>query len=283
MISQDGTSALFRQMKRLLTVYFPLVVASLFFLLPIFVMVNTGLKSFAEVKFSNMWLLPKAPTIHAFASAVATLSINIRNSFLISIPGALISAIIGSLNAYVLTKWRFRGSGVIYVLIIFGIFIPIQTILIPLVIVMRDIGLYGGIPGLTLANVVYGIPITTLMFRNYYVSIPDSLIESAGLEGAGILRIYTDICLPLSGPVFGVTFVWQFTQIWNEFLLALVITPGPRLQPVNVALANLAGSYYVEWNVQMAAAIIVGVPTLLVYVFLGKFLIRGLLAGSVKS
>jgi glucose/mannose transport system permease protein len=272
-----------RRVKRLAAVYLPLLLAGVFFLIPIFVMINTGLKSFAEVKFQEMWLLPKQPTLDAFWQAVQKLSINIRNSFMVSLPGALISAFIGSMNGYVLTKWRFRGANLIYVFIIFGIFIPLQTILIPLVVVLRNIGLYGTIPGLILAHVVYGIPITTLMFRNYYVSIPDSLIESASLEGIGIVRIYRSICLPLSGPVFGVTFIWQFTQIWNEFLFSLVITQDPNVQPVNVALANLAGSYYVEWNVQMAGAIVVGAPTLLIYVFLGKFLIRGLLAGSIKS
>lgn len=269
--------------KRLLVVYAPLLTASVFFLLPVFVMLNTGLKSFAEVNFHEMWLLPRDPTLEAFTRAVQTLSINIRNSFMVSFPAALISALIGSVNGYILTKWRFRGSTVIYFLIIFGIFIPLQTILIPLVVVLRNIGLYSTIPGLILAHVIYGIPITTLMFRNYYVSIPDSLIESASLDGFGIARIYSSICLPLSGPVFGVTFVWQFTQIWNEFLFSLVITQDPRVQPVNVALSNLAGSYYVEWNVQMAGALVVGLPTLLIYVFLGRFLIRGLLSGSIKS
>jgi glucose/mannose transport system permease protein len=269
--------------KRLLIVYFPLIAASAFFLLPVFVMVNTGLKSFAEVNFHEMWILPREPRFEAFVEAIRTLSVNIRNSFMVSLPAASISALIGSINGYVLTKWPFKGSQLLYYAIIFGIFIPLQTILIPLVVVLRNIGLYSTIPGLILAHVVYGIPITTLMFRNYYVSIPDSLIESASMDGMGILRIYNSICLPLSGPVFGVTFVWQFTQIWNEFLFSLVITQNPRVQPVNVALSNLAGSYYVEWNVQMAGAIVVGVPTLLIYVFLGRFLVRGLLSGSVKS
>ena len=272
-----------RNTLRVFSVYIPLIIAALFFLLPIFVMFNTGLKSFAEVNFQDMWRLPKQPTGAAFIAAIKTLSINIRNSLVVSIPAALISAFIGSINGYVLTKWRFPGSNIIYVLIIFGIFIPLQTILIPLVVVLRNVRLYGTIPGLILAHVIYGIPITTLMFRNYYVSIPDSLIESASLEGLGVLGIFRKICLPLSGPVFGVTFIWQYTQIWNEFLFSLVITQDPNVQPVNVALANLAGSYYVEWNVQMAGAIIVGAPTLLVYVFLGRFLIRGLLSGSVKS
>ncbi|HUV06473.1 MAG TPA: carbohydrate ABC transporter permease [Spirochaetia bacterium] len=272
-----------RSALKLVTAYIPLLFASLFFLLPVFVMLNTGLKSFAEVKIQEMWALPRHLTFEGFLAAFVRLLPNIRNSFFVTLPASVLSAAIGSVNGYIFTKWKFKGSNTVFTLMLFGMFIPLQSILIPLVAVLKSIGLYGSIPGLILAHVVYGIPLTTLIFRNYYVDIPDSLVEASCMDGLEILQTYRRIILPLSGPAFVVVLIWQFTSIWNEFLFSLVITQDPNVQPINVALANMAGSYYVEWNIQMAGALIAGIPTLLVYIFLGKFLIRGLLAGSVKA
>jgi glucose/mannose transport system permease protein len=182
----------------------------------------------------------------------------------------------------VLSKWTFPGANIIFPLMLFGMFIPYQAILIPMVQFLRSVGMYGGIPGLILVHVVYGLPITTLIFRNYYAEIPKELIESGQIDGAGFFGIYRWIMLPISAPGFVVVLIWQFTQIWNEFLFAVTIT-GPGSQPITVALQNMAGSQIVEWNLQMAGALLAALPTLVVYVLLGRYFIRGLLAGSVKG
>ena len=190
---------------------------------------------------------------------------------------------LGSVNGYVLSKWKFRGADLLFPVILFGMFIPYQAVLIPLVQTMQALGLYGSIPGLIFVHVVYGIPITTLIFRNYYATVPSELIEAARIDGAGILGVYRLIMLPLSWPGFVVVIIWQFTSIWNEFLFAIVLTSNPQVQPIMVALNNLAGSYSVQWNIQMAGALMAALPTLLVYVLLGRFFLRGLLAGSLKG
>jgi glucose/mannose transport system permease protein len=199
------------------------------------------------------------------------------------IPAMIVSSLLGSLNGYVLSKWRFRGSDALFTAILFGMFIPYQSILIPLVLTLQRLGLYGSIPGLILTHVVYGIPITTLIFRNYYASIPTELLEAAKVDGAGFFTIYRRVILPLSATGFVVVAIWQFTSIWNEFLFGLVITNSPQERPVTVALQNIAGSQYTMWNVQMAGALLVALPTLLVYILLGRYFLRGLLAGSLKG
>jgi glucose/mannose transport system permease protein len=172
--------------------------------------------------------------------------------------------------------------------LLFGMFIPYQSILIPLVQVLSKIPWFGGslystIPGLIFVHVVYGIPITTLIFRNYYAAVPTELVEAGRIDGANIFGIYRHILFPLSIPGFVVVMIWQFTSIWNDFLFAVSVTSSPDVQPVTVGLNNLAGSYIVEWNVQMAGALLTALPTLLVYIVLGRFFMRGLLAGSLKG
>jgi glucose/mannose transport system permease protein len=147
---------------------------------------------------------------------------------------------------------------------------------------MQRLGLYGGIPGLILVHVIYGIPITTLIFRNYYASVPGEVMAAARIDGADFLGIYRYIMIPLSLPGFVVVIIWQFTNIWNEFLFAVVLT-NPANWPITVALNNLAGSQIVEWNVQMAGALLAAIPTLIVYVLLGRYFIRGLMAGALKG
>ncbi len=205
------------------------------------------------------------------------------NSFYLVVPATLLSALLGSMNGYVLSKWKFRGANILFPLLLFGMFIPYQSILIPLVRVLQKIHLYGTRGGLIFVHVVYGIPICTLIFRNYYAAIPDELVEASKIDGAGILGIYASILFPLSLPGFVVVMIWQFTSIWNDFLFAVIITSRSSMQPVTVALYNLAGSYSVEWNVQMAGALIAALPTLLLYIFLSRYFMRGLLAGSVKG
>ncbi|MGQ9709103.1 MAG: carbohydrate ABC transporter permease [Anaerolineae bacterium] len=283
-----------------LGIYLALLTASAFYLLPLYVLVVTSLKPYAEANLAGMWHLPSTPSLESFLRAFEQLRPHFRNSLYLTIPATLLSSLLGSINGYVLSKWRFRGSEVLFPLMLFGMFIPYQSILIPLVQVLQKVnaaaevlripsalrGLvpgYGSIAGLAFVHIVYGIPITTLIFRNYYATIPNELVEAARIDGANIFKVYRWVLFPLSMPAFAVVMIWQFTSIWNEFLFALVLTQNPAIRPVTVALYNLAGSYIVEWNVQMAGALLAALPTLLVYIFLGRFFMRGLLAGALKG
>jgi glucose/mannose transport system permease protein len=263
-------------------IYTGLILLGLCFLVPFYVLIVTSLKPFEEVSLATMWQLPGTIDLSSYSEAFSKLAPNFLNTIYMVVPATLISALLGSLNGYVLSKWKFKGSELVFTALLFGMFIPFQSILIPLIQTIQAIGLYNTIPGLVLANVVYGIPLTTLMFRNFYASIPKAMIESAQIDGAGFLRIYRHIIVPLSITGFVVVAIWQFTNIWNEFLFAITIT-GQGQQPIMVALQNLAGSQVVEWNVQMAGALLAALPTMLVYILLGKYFIRGLLAGSVKG
>jgi len=269
--------------------YLLLIALALFYLLPVYVLVNNGLKSFQEVSLSRMWEPPSAFRLDSFAKAYARLAPNFRNSVLLVVPATILAAALGSINGYLLSKWKFTGADVVFPLLLFGMFIPYQSVLIPLVQFLQwlgrtlDIRLYGTIAGLALVHIVYGIPITTLIFRNYYATVPTEVVEAARIDGAGLLGTYRDVILPLSMPGFVVVIIWQVTQVWNEFLFAVTITGNPARQPVQVALRNLAGSQIIEWNVQMAGALLTALPTLLVYVFLGRYFLRGLLAGALKG
>jgi glucose/mannose transport system permease protein len=269
--------------------YAVLIGFALFYLLPVYVLVINGLKSFQEVSLSHMWELPARFSLDSFARAFERLAPNLINSFKLVIPATLFSAMLGSINGYILAKWKFRGADLLFPLLLFGMFIPYQSVLIPLVQFLQWVGntlsvrLYGTLTGLALVHIVYGIPITTLIFRNYYAGVPTDMIEAGRIDGAGLFGIYRHIVLPLSIPGFVVVMIWQFTAVWNEFLFAVTITNNPARQPITVALQNLAGSQIVEWNVQMAGALLAAMPTLLVYVFLGRYFLRGLLAGALKG
>jgi len=206
-----------------------------------------------------------------------------KNSFMLVIPVCFFSILLGSINGYVFSKWRFRYSNILFALIIFGMFIPYQSILIPLVQALNKMGLYGHLKGLIITHIIYGLPISTLMFRNYYAELPDELLEAGMLDGLGIWGVFAKLIIPVSAPATVVVLIWQFTSVWNDFLFAVVITQKPSIQPITVALQNLAGSQVIEWNIQMAGALIAALPTLLVYIFLGKYFIKGLLSGSVKG
>ncbi len=263
--------------------YFLLIFAAVVYLLPIYMLLITGFKSFAEVDLKTMWDLPRMGLhIENFREAYKVLAPSLKNSMLMVIPEALISALLGSINGYILAKWKFPGSNLIFTAILFGMFIPYQSILLPLVKFMQSIHLYGGIPGLVLVHIIYGIPITTLIFRNYYAGISTEILEAGKIDGAGLIGLYRYILLPLSAPSFAVVIIWQFTQAWNEFLFAVILT-NQTSWPVTVALNNLAGSQLVAWNVQMAASLLAALPTLLVYIFLGRYFLRGLMAGALKG
>lgn len=274
-----------------LALYALLTGFALLYLLPIYVLALTGLKSYAEVNLYRMWDWPTHVSLDSFVKAwvgseaqgFRGLDNNFWNSVRLAVPATLLSAALGSLNGYVLAKWRFRGSDAVFTLLLFGMFIPYQSILIPLVQVLNRLGLYGSIQGLIFVHVVYGIPITTLIFRNYYATVPNELVEAATIDGSGILGIFRYVMVPISLPAFAVVAIWQFTSIWNDFLFGVIVTPRPAVQPITVALNNLAGSYIVEWNVQMAGALLAALPTMLLYVVLGRYFMRGLLAGSLKA
>jgi glucose/mannose transport system permease protein len=267
----------------LLVSYAVLIAFAAFYLMPIYVLLVTGLKPLPEVNLEHMWSLPQAPTLDGFANAWNALAPNLRNSLILVVTATALSTLVGSINGYVLAKWKFPGSDALFAVLLVGMFIPYQSVLIPLVQLLQAMHLYGTIPGLILVHVVYGIPITTLIFRNYYAEIPKDLLESAAIDGAGLTTTYRYIMLPLSAPGAVVVAIWQFTSIWNEFLFGVVITSRPAVQPITVALNNMAGSFIVEWNVQMAGALLAALPTLLVYILLGRFFMRGLLAGSLKG
>lgn len=262
--------------------YAMLLIMAVFFLLPIYVLLITGLKGFAEVDLQRMWDLPEGINFENFSAAYEVLRPHLLNSLKLVIPSSIISSFVGSINGYVFTKWRFKRSDLIFTLILFGMFIPYQSILIPLVQFMEKLGMRGSISGLVLVHVIYGIPITTLIFRNYYAGIPSEVLESARIDGAGILGLYRHIVFPLSIPGFVVVLIWQFTQAYNDFLFAVVLTSNDTW-PVTVALNNMAGSQIIQWNVQMAGALLAAVPTLIIYILLGRYFLRGLMAGALKG
>lgn len=265
-----------------IAIYAILIGAAILFLIPVYMVLVTSFKSIDQVSIDTMWNLPTAFTLQSFSRAIDRLLPNFINSVLLVVPATALSAILGSMNGYVLAKWHFRGANIIFPLMLFGMFIPYQAILIPLVQFLQGIKLYGNLVGLILVHVVYGLPITTLIFRNYYAEVPTEMLEAGGIDGAGFFGLYWYILLPISLPGFVVVIIWQFTQIWNEFLFGVTIT-NTGSQPITVALQNLAGSQIVEWNVQMAGAFLTALPTLLVYILLGRYFIRGLLAGSIKG
>lgn len=266
-----------------ITIYLCLCLLSLFYLMPVYVVFSTSFKTMQEVSRTSVWQLPSAFDWSAYKEAFRKLGPGLLNSVRMAVPATIISAFLGSMNGYVLAKWKFRGADVLFPILLFGMFIPYQSILIPMVRFLQGIRLYGSIWGLVLVHVVYGIPMTTLLFRNYYVGVPTELVEAAKIDGASLLGIYRHIMLPISAPGFVVVMIWQFTSIWNEFLFAVTVTNNPASQPATVALQGLAGGLVAQWHVQMAGAVLTALPTLLVYIFLGKYFVQGLLAGSLKG
>ncbi|HKI57213.1 MAG TPA: carbohydrate ABC transporter permease [Trueperaceae bacterium] len=262
--------------------YLLLALAAAFFLLPVYLVLVTSLKPPAEINLSGTWLLPTHWNWASYATAWQAFAPKLLNSLILAIVATAASALMGSMNGYILSKWHFPGANIVFPLMLFGMFIPYQSILIPLFQFLRNIGLYGSLWGLILTHVVYGLPITTLIFRNFYAEIPDEMIEAARIDGADFFGIYGRIIFPLSISGFVVVIIWQFTQIWNEFLFAVTLT-RQSTQPITVALAQLAGGEAVKWNLPMAGAVLAALPTLIIYIVLGRYFIRGLLAGSVKG
>lgn len=276
-----------------IVVYGLLVLLALYYLMPLFVMLSTSVKTLEDIRGGNLIALPAEITFEAWAKAWSSactgvdcsgLKKNFWNSVSFVVPAVLISTLIGAFNGYVLTMWRFRGSDTIFTLLMIGCFIPFQVVLLPMAQTLGVLGIANSTPGLIFVHVVYGLAFTTLFFRNFYVSVPDELAKAARIDGAGFFRIFWRIILPLSPPIIVVCVIWQFTQIWNDFLFGVVFSSGER-QPITVALNNLVNTStgVKEYNVDMAAAIIAALPTLFVYVVAGKYFVRGLTAGAVKG
>jgi len=273
-------------------IYLVLLLFALFYLMPLFVMLTNSLKPLGEITGGNMMALPEHWTIEPWLAAWSTAQIGVEptglrpyflNSILMVVPAVAISTVVGALNGYVLTKWRFRGDQILFGLMLFSCFIPFQIVLIPMAVVLGKIGLAGSVPGLILVHVVYGIGFTTLYYRNYYAAFPTELVRAAMIDGAGFFRIFWRIMLPVSGPITVVSVIWQFTNIWNDFLFGASF--GGTSQPMTVALNNLVQSStgVKEYNVHFAGAILAALPTLVVYIVAGRYFVRGLTAGSVKG
>jgi len=276
-----------------LLIYLLLILCALYYLAPLYVMLTTSVKTLDEIRAGNLLDFPAQLNLQAWQKAWSGACSGVSceglapyfwNSVKMAVPAVLISTLIGSVNGYVLAHWKFRGSEIVFTALMVGCFIPFQVVILPMARLLGLAGLSNTTAGLVLVHIVYGVAFTTLFFRNYYVSVPDELVKAARIDGAGFFRIYRSVILPLSLPIFMVCFIWQFTQIWNDFLFGVVFG-GTDAQPVTVALNNLVNTStgVTEYNVNMAAAIIAALPTLGLYLLAGKYFVRGLTAGAVKG
>jgi len=283
-----GTGKLLRAV-----LYAVLILFAVYYLLPLFVMLVNSVKTLDEIRGGNMMSFPEMFTFEPWLTAWSKAQIGVEptglspyfiNSIMMVVPAVAISTALGALNGYVLTKWRFPGDKIIFGLMLFACFIPFQIVLIPMARVLGMIGLAGTTGGLVLVHVVYGLGFTTLFFRNYYAAFPDELIKAAKMDGAGFWRTFTRILLPSSGPIIVVTVIWQFTNIWNDFLFGASFADFDSM-PMTVALNNLVSSStgVKEYNVHFAGAVLAALPTLIVYIVSGRYFVRGLMAGAVKG
>lgn len=275
-------------------IYGVLILAAAYYLLPLYVMVTTSLKTLNQITNGTLFSLPDPVSFKAWSAAWQSACTGPEctglhgyfwNSVMFTAPAVFLSTAFGALNGYVLTKWRFRGSELFFALLLGGTFVPFQMFLLPMADVLGHIGLANSIGGLVLVHTIYGIAFTTLFCRNFYVSIPDELVKAARVDGAGFISTFWYIILPLSIPILMVTVIWQFTQIWNDFLFGVVFTSGTS-HPITVALNNMVNTSSTgvqRYNVDMAGAIIAALPTLVVYIVAGRYFMRGLTAGAVKG
>jgi glucose/mannose transport system permease protein len=265
--------------------YFALSILFVIAALPIYIMVINSVKGITGVSQSSAFIPPKKLDFAAWGPTWEQLKVPMLRTLFFVLQSSIISAIIGSINGFVFAKWRFKGSTFIFTTFLFGMFIPYQAIMIPLTMFNQWAHIGGSIYVLVFAHVIYGIPICTLIFRNYYAAIPNELIEAGRVDGAGMVRIFRTIFLPLSIPGFVVVLIWQFTSAWNDFLFAIFLTGGsPNLAVATTALNFITGSgNQVYYGNNMTASLIVSIPTLLVYLFLGRYFLRGLLSGSLKG
>ena len=278
---------------RNIIVYGTLFVAAVYYLIPLYVMVVTSLKGMPEIRLGNIFAPPMEITFEPWVKAWATactglncdgLSRGFWNSVRITVPSVIFSIAIASVNGYALANWRFKGSEFFFSVLIIGAFIPYQVMIYPIVIILREIGIYGSLTGLVIVHSIFGMPILTLLFRNYFVSLPEELFKAARVDGAGFWQIFLQIMLPMSLPIFVVAMILQVTGIWNDFLFGVVFT-RPDTYPMTVQLNNIVNSVQgvKEYNVNMAATILTGLVPLVVYFVSGRLFVRGIAAGAVKG
>lgn len=274
-------------------IHIVLFLFAIYYLLPLWVMLVNSLKPLEEIRGGNMLATPAEWTFEPWRQAWSKAQIGVEatglkpyflNSFLMVVPAVAISTVLGALNGYVLTKWPFKGDNLVFGMLLLSCFIPFQIVLIPMARVLGLLGLAGTLPGLILVHVVYGLGFTTLFFRNYYAAFPTELVRAAQIDGAGFFRIFWRILLPTSAPIIVVSVIWQFTNIWNDFLFGASFSDVDSV-PMTVALNNLVNSStgVKEYNVHFAGAILAALPTLIVYVLSGRYFVRGLMAGAVKG
>lgn len=279
--------------RRNVFLYGTLILVAMYYALPLYVMVVTSLKGLPEIRMGNIFSPPLeityAPWVKAWSEACTGLNCDglsrgFWNSVKITVPSVILSIAIASVNGYALANWRFKGANVFFTILIFGAFIPYQVMLYPIVILLREMGLYGKLPGLILVHTIFGMPILTLLFRNYFTSIPEELFKAARVDGAGFWAIFFQIMLPMSLPIFVVAMILQITGIWNDFLFGVIYTK-PENYPMTVQLNNIVNSVQgvKEYNVNMAATILTGLVPLVVYFISGKLFVRGIAAGAVKG
>lgn len=279
--------------RRNIFLYGTLLVITLYYAMPLYVMIVTSLKGMPEIRLGNVFSPPMEvtfePWVKAWSQACTGLKCNglstgFWNSVQITIPSVILSIIIASVNGYALANWKFKGANAFFTILIFGAFIPYQVMLYPIVILLREMGLYGSLSGLVLVHTIFGMPILTLLFRNYFTSLPEELFKAARVDGAGFWGIYFRIMVPMSLPIFTVAVILQVTGIWNDFLFGVVYT-GPETYPMTVSLNNIVNSTQgvKEYNINMAATIITGLVPLTIYFVSGKLFVRGIAAGAVKG
>ncbi|QRY68812.1 carbohydrate ABC transporter permease [Ensifer sp. PDNC004] len=278
---------------RNIMIYGTLIVVALYYLLPLYVMVMTSLKGMPEIRLGNIFAPPVEitfePWVKAWASACTGLNCDglsrgFWNSVRITVPSTIVSIAIASVNGYALANWRFKGAELFFTILIVGAFIPYQVMIYPIVIVLRELGIYGTLTGLIIVHTIFGMPILTLLFRNYFAGLPEELFKAARVDGAGFWTIYFKIMLPMSLPIFVVAMILQVTGIWNDFLFGVVFT-RPEYYPMTVQLNNIVNSVQgvKEYNVNMAATILTGAVPLFVYFVSGRLFVRGIAAGAVKG
>ncbi|MCB5200973.1 carbohydrate ABC transporter permease [Neorhizobium sp. T786] len=295
---QVATGPRGRKPKRVMSarnimLYGTLAVAALYYLLPLYVMVVTSLKGMPEVRMGNIFSPPMEitfePWVKAWAQACTGLNCDglsrgFWNSVRILIPSVVVSIAVASVSGYALANWRFKGSELFFSILIIGAFIPYQVMIYPVVIALRELGVYGTLTGLVIVHTIFGMPILTLLFRNYFTSLPVELFKAARIDGAGFWQIYFRIMLPMALPIFVVAMILQVTGIWNDFLFGVVFT-RPDTYPMTVQLNNIVNSVQgvKEYNVNMAATLLTGAIPLVVYFISGRLFVRGIAAGAVKG
>ncbi len=274
-------------------IYTVLIVAALFYLFPLYIMVITSLKDLDGIRTGNLFVPTDHPSLDAWVKAWDTactglycngIKVGFLNSVKITVPSVIVSIAVASVTGYALAMWPYKGANFFFTVLLVGSFIPYQVMLYPLVMITAYLHIFSTLGAVILIHTVFGMPILVLLFRNYFVSIPQELFKAARVDGAGFWRIYAQVLMPMSLPIFVVALILQVTGIWNDFLFG-VIFAGTTNFPITVQLNNIVNSMQgvKEYNVDMAATILTGAVPLIIYFVSGKLFVRGIAAGAVKG